>query len=51
MQTAYGKPTRKMLEEIDPAIKILVLDDSFAAQEPGEAAEKMLEQINGLSAQ
>jgi len=42
MQTVHGTPTQKVLQEIDPAVSILVLDDSFAAQDPGEAAEKLL---------
>ena len=42
MQTVHGAPTQKVLQEIDPAVSILVLDDSFAAQDPGEAAEKLL---------
>ncbi|MGH9523373.1 MAG: STAS domain-containing protein [Terriglobales bacterium] len=45
MQTVYGKPTKKMLEEIDPEVKVTVLDDNFAAQDPGEAAEKLLAQL------
>jgi anti-anti-sigma factor len=49
MQSVYGKPTRKLLEEIDPEVKILVLDENFAAQDPGEAAEKLLGQMSGLS--
>lgn len=42
MQSVYGKPTRKLLEEIDPALKLVILDEDFAAQDPGEAAEKLL---------
>ena len=49
MQTLYGKPARKMLEEIDPALKIVVLDENFAAQDPGEAAENLLAQLGGSS--
>jgi len=49
MQTTYGKPTRKVLQEIDPAISVLVLPDDFAAQDPGEAAEKLLEVIRSQS--
>ena len=45
MQSVYGKPTRKALEEIDPAIKLVVLDENFAVQDPGEAAEKLLAQL------
>jgi anti-anti-sigma factor len=45
MQSVYGKPTRKMLEEIDPAVSIHILDENFASQDPGEAAEKLLRSI------
>jgi len=45
MQTAHGRPTRKALEEIDPAVSLLVLDENFAAQDPGEAAEKLLASV------
>jgi anti-anti-sigma factor len=45
MQTVHGKSTKKMLEEIDPQVKITVLDENFAAQDPGEAAEKLLGQL------
>jgi anti-sigma B factor antagonist len=46
MQSVYGKPTKKMLEEIDPAVKVISLDENFAAQDPGEAAEKLLNCIS-----
>ncbi len=45
MQTVHGRPTRKALEEIDPAVNLLVLDENFASQDPGEAAEKLLANI------
>lgn len=45
MQTVYGKPTRKLLDEIDPAVRLLILDENFAAQDPGETAEKLLSSI------
>src|ERR1700722_18442533 len=41
-QSVHGKPTQKMLEEIDPAVSVLILDENFASQDPGEAAEKLL---------
>lgn len=47
MQSVYGRPTRKVLEEIDPAVSLIVLDESFATQDPGEAAEKLLNSIGG----
>jgi anti-sigma B factor antagonist len=48
MQSVHGRPTRKTLEEIDPAISLLVLDDNFASQDPGEAAEKLLSSVGTL---
>ena len=47
MQAVYGKPTRKAMEEIDPAVSLMVLDENFATQDPGEAAEKLLNDIAG----
>jgi len=48
LQVAHGQPTRRRLEEIDPSVAMLVLDDSFATQDPGEAAEKLLASIAGM---
>ena len=48
MQSVYGKPTRKALEEIDPSISLFILDEDFATQDPGEAAEKLLSGIASL---
>src|SRR5271155_819908 len=45
MQSLHGKPTQKILEEIDPAVSLLVLDENFATQDPGEAAEKLLSSV------
>jgi anti-sigma B factor antagonist len=45
LQSMYGRPTRKVLEEIDPAISLFVLDENFATQDPGEAAQKLLSGI------
>jgi anti-sigma B factor antagonist len=45
MQTIYGRPTRKVLEEIDPAIAVFVLDENFGTQDPGEAAQTLLTSI------
>ena len=47
MQTVYGRPTRKVLEEIDPSVSMFVLDENFATQDPGEAAQKLLSSIGG----
>jgi anti-sigma B factor antagonist len=48
MQTVYGRPTRKALEEIDPAVSVFILDENFASQDPGEAAEKLLDGVRTL---
>jgi len=45
MQTSYGKPTKKLIEEVDPAVGVITLEESFASQDPGEAAEKLLNSI------
>jgi anti-sigma B factor antagonist len=42
MQSLHGKPARVLLEEIDPTVGLLILDEDFASQDPGEAAEKLL---------
>jgi anti-sigma B factor antagonist len=42
MESVHGRPTRKLLEEIDPAVSLLILDEDIASQDPGEAAEKLL---------
>src|ERR1700686_3336860 len=50
LQSVHGKPTRKALEEIDPAVSLLILDENFATQDPGEAAEKLLSEVGRWSA-
>lgn len=48
MQAVYGKPTRKVLEEIEPGISLIVLDEDFSTQDPGEVAEKLLANVREL---
>jgi anti-sigma B factor antagonist len=50
MQSVHGKPIRKTLDEINPAVGLLVLDEQFASQDPGEAIEKLLSSIDSLLA-
>jgi anti-sigma B factor antagonist len=45
LQFVHGKPTSKILEEIDPTVSLLVLEENFASQDPGEAAEKLLSSV------
>lgn len=42
LQSAYGRPTRQALQEIDPELALIILEENFASQDPGEAAEKLL---------
>jgi anti-sigma B factor antagonist len=48
MQSIHGKPIRRALDEIDPAIALFTLDENFATQDPGEATEKLLKDLGGL---
>ncbi|MFZ0285571.1 MAG: anti-sigma factor antagonist [Terriglobales bacterium] len=50
LQSVHGAPTKKAMEEIDPAVSLLVLEENFAAQDPGEAAMKLLETIRSRTA-
>lgn len=50
VQMVRGRPIAKALQEIDPAIALLVLDENFATQDPGEAAEKLLTDVGRLLA-
>jgi anti-anti-sigma factor len=45
MQSLHGKPTQKILEDIDPTVSIMVLDEDFSTQDPGEAAERLLSSV------
>jgi anti-sigma B factor antagonist len=47
-QSVRGRPTRAALEEIDPSVSLLVLDDNFASQDPGEAVEKLLTGVGSV---
>lgn len=46
LETTHGQPTLRLLQEIDPAVNLLVLDDNFMNQDPGEAAQKLLERLS-----
>ena len=45
LQSYYGRPTSKVLQEIDPSVSLVVLDENFATLEPGDAAQKLLTSI------
>ena len=46
IQMLRGKPIRAVLQEIVPGIQLLALDDQFATLDPGEAAHKLLTDVN-----
>jgi anti-sigma B factor antagonist len=50
IQSAQGNSIQKALQEIDAGVSLLVLDENFATQDPGEAAEKLLSDVARISA-
>lgn len=48
IQSLRGRPVRQALQEIVPDVQILVLDESFASGDPGEAAEKLLQDVSRI---
>ena len=51
MQTEHGEPTRKISEEIDPDVSLLVLDEHFSQDDPADAAAKLLQSIRSQGKQ
>jgi anti-anti-sigma factor len=45
-----GRSLEEILHEIDPSISLVILDENFASQDPGEAAEKRLSDVARVSA-
>ena len=45
LKSFHGRPVRQVVDEIDSAVALIVLDESFATQDPGAAAEKLLSGI------
>jgi len=50
LQSVHGASTSKAFAEIDPTVSLIVLEPGFEAQEPGEAATKLLEIIRSRTA-
>jgi len=50
IQAQRGKSLEKTLQDIDPSVSLVVLDENFASQDPGEAAEKLLSDVARVSA-
>jgi anti-anti-sigma factor len=49
MQSVHGTPTKKLFEEIDPSISLVVLDADFEKQDPGECVTQLLESVRGIA--
>jgi anti-sigma B factor antagonist len=45
LQSVRGKSVRQTLSEIDPTVPVIVLEEDFATQDPGAAAEKLVSEI------
>jgi anti-anti-sigma factor len=50
IQMLRGKPIRHALQEVVPDIKLLMLDEDFSAQDPGDAADRLLRDVHALLA-
>jgi len=50
MQWVNGVSTSQAFAEIDPGVSLLVLDPAFGAQDPGEAAGKLVDTIRSRTA-
>jgi len=50
IQIVRGRPIRQAFQEIVPDVQILTLDEHFATQDPGEAAEKLLKDVSSMLA-
>jgi DNA-binding NtrC family response regulator len=50
IQSIRGKPIQQALKEVSPDVRFLILEENFHTQDPGDAAEKLLNDINSLLA-
>lgn len=48
IQSLRGRPVRQALQEIVPDVQMLVLDENFANGDPGEAAERLLQDVSRI---
>jgi|SRR5208283_2584945 len=48
IQSVHGKPIRQALQAIAPDVALFILDENFATDDPGEAAEKLLVGVGSL---
>lgn len=50
IQAIRGKPIRQAMQEVSPGVQFLILEEAFHTQDPGDAAEKLLNDVNRLLA-
>jgi len=50
IQAQRGKSLEQTLQEIDPGVSLVILEENLASQDPGEAAEKLLSDVARVSA-
>ena len=48
IQMLRGRPIRTALQELVPNVRLLVLGDDFSAQDPGDAADRLIGEVNAL---
>ena len=48
IQYLRGKPIHQALQEVVPSVQFITLDETFASQDPGQAAEKLFGEVNKL---
>lgn len=49
MQSLHGTPAKKLFEEIDPSVTLLMLDADFEKQDPGECVAHLLERVRSIA--
>jgi hypothetical protein len=49
MQSLHGNSAKKLFEEIDPSVSLLVLDADFEKQDPGESVAHLLESVRSIA--
>jgi anti-anti-sigma factor len=48
-QSVHGVSAKKLFEEIDPSISLVVLDENFEKLDPGESATELLEKVRAIA--
>ncbi|HZD32550.1 MAG TPA: anti-sigma factor antagonist [Candidatus Angelobacter sp.] len=46
MKSVDGRSAQQALQQIDPSVRFILLDENFATQDPGEAAQKLLANLS-----